>query len=1092
MAKYSMTSVNKARQLQAAMAQVSITARERLSQMFIDLYMTPGAFADAQHRLGRAISLAEEEETVSTRGFPHSGITEVTYADLPYRLGGFKVVNDRINQVQQLLREIYGEIRTKITEWDLSVYLQEDFIMSGQPADLSKLSILYRMKNDNPGRYRDHRAYIYGILNTAISFERMRRWDPRLDPELMYWEPPTSSLEIWANPPKPQLRLVTYTQAYTTGWGWWQKTHYRTISQWIWYTPTPPAINALQRREIDRALTAKWTNWFPPYWQLFFWDPDINSLGGDDEASIAEAHLRNRESTWNSATSGSGSKFSLDRLKAAKRNRSGVTAEASLAAANAMNGKDGLLGKTVRGSGINVLGPILTGGPVGRYRDPRSLAAYLSNEPNTWNTPKIAPTPSVDHPINVRNRGINQMEGLRRVLNGWTTSFQVRREKDIQVLMWISLGSSRESALENIEEDHELITRRIERIGTDDDGSSYKYTQIEYGYYAWRTVRVPYWATVTRTGQFPNLSGTLQYLAPRQSTQSRVNTFLFWSWSFSARTSFIPGSYAILGDIVHDASFKSRFEKGHDRVPVIMMSAGKDFVATTILQRDSYLVPVMYYVVIRFRFWKWTWTRTYGPYWREEPRPCYTVHTGATSQLTSGIGHQRNYTLPALTIEGFVGNSAKAMRGFFFDIPARALDPSDNLFTSKWNEAGTGTTSGIALARAFTTGVWNSSGRVIGSPLPATISELHNRLQRVVTYLRRLQSLFNKIEGRVMCALIDQLPDEPRTRGIRQLARTRFADRGVYRIRQHLASLLATLIPLLEATRSLRTESTSSIAQVRQFIEVYSKIAILVEDRFLYNMLDSYLAILYEWRLIHIKQRLNKVDGTLIQLARIESIDIPTAEGAGVPPSIADALVGDVLQVVHKTTNISLAQRAEALRNKTQLPTERIHYVYVPVQYNSDGSIIRHAAGNYVLLSLEYLKDELKIDRVRFFITFEGAQAPPIVNNVMTGVNAQELQKIMSNPHLSTIEKICAARDTQDWWKIEIPSARRPLTENFETNIVLMIMPEDAEVENLLELIGEFKLSPILEHEGQEAGGTLAGLDATVEAYNSTSLKRNS
>ena len=249
--------------------------------------------------------------------------------------------------------------------------------------------------------------------------------------------------------------------------------------------------------------------------------------------------------------------------------------------------------------------------------------------------------------------------------------------------------------------------------------------------------------------------------------------------------------------------------------------------------------------------------------------------------------------------------------------------------------------------------------------------------------------------------------------------------------------------------------------------------------------------ILYEWRAVYLKQRLNKVDGTLIQLARIESIDIPTAEGAGLPPAVSDTLIDELLHVAHKTTNVSLAQRAEALRNKTLLPTERIHYVYVPVQYDKNGDIIRHAAGNYDLISREYIENETTIPRVRFFITFEGAQAPPIVNNIITGVNATELQKIMSNPHLSVIEKICAARDTQDWWKIAIPTARRPLTHNFETDIVLMMVPEDARVEGLMALLGDMRLSPILEHEGQEVNMTMAGLDETVKNFNSTSLKEN-
>jgi len=229
-------------------------------------------------------------------------------------------------------------------------------------------------------------------------------------------------------------------------------------------------------------------------------------------------------------------------------------------------------------------------------------------------------------------------------------------------------------------------------------------------------------------------------------------------------------------------------------------------------------------------------------------------------------------------------------------------------------------------------------------------------------------------------------------------------------------------------------------------------------------------------------------------MGRIESIDIPTQEGTGEPPSMANPVIDEILQVVHKTTNVSLPERAEALNKKEKLPTERIHYVYVPVQYDENSNIIRHKRGYYDLISREYMESRDSanpIRRVRFFITFEGAAAPPIVKNVMTNVNGQELQKIVTSRELSMLEKICAARETQDWWKIEIPVNKRPLTQNFETDNLLMVVPEDTRIQQLMDIIGNLRASPVLENQEGELNQSLASLDDTVAQFHSTAMQSN-
>jgi hypothetical protein len=803
---------------------------------------------------------------------------------------------------------------------------------------------------------------------------------------------------------------------------------------------------------------------------------------------MSSKHMQNKESMYSSSTSSMGGKFSLSRFKSAKKNRSKSTSSATLAAQKSASGKLGVLGKTVKETGINTRSPIWKGGPVGRYKDPRSLAGYLSNEPNSWNIPKIAPTRAISHPINRRTgAGINQMEGIYRLLYGWSTWFWARRERDVRIRVWVRTSSDNYYNNSHYHRyRYEYTRRRVTRRYAYRSGSrtSYRtYTTYEYGYYDWRTIRVPYWAQITRTGQFPDLTGTIRYEKPRYM-KSTVS--YFWFWSFSRRGGYLPGKYIIeSGSVMSSSAFRSRFTE-KDRVPVMFMSADQSMVATATIQDDIIFKPRRRYRRKR----RWFRRRRYVGYWVEEPSRCYTVHAAATSQFMSGVGGQAYSMVPA-SLSGFLGGRSRLIRGFFFNLPARGLTGNDNIITDKWNNVGVNS-RGPQIARALTTCGWrNRRGQSIARSLPWIMTDLHKRLYKTLVYLQRLETILKSVDSRVMRALVDELPDDTKKLRTMVLARRRFAPRNIYRIQQYISNLIASITPLIELTRDMRTESGLTYSRIQSFRQSYSRVSVLTSDRYLYNTIDSFLNILYEWRAIYLKQRMNKTDGTLLQLARIESIDIPTAEGEGVPPSMANTLIDEILQVVHKTTNIGLAQRSQALRNKTLLPTERIHYAYVPVQYTNEGEIVRHKAGDYDLLSLEYMQAEGNIPRVRFFITFEGVQAPPIVQNVITGVDPNELQKIMDNKELSILEKICAARDTQDWWKIKIPEPLRPLTKDFDTNIVLMLTPEDARIEGLMALLGDIELSPILEHEAMETADTMAAFDLNVKQANSTSLKAN-
>lgn len=86
-----------------------------------------------------------------------------------YRAPGFKAINDNINLLQWVLEGISGITSTFLTEWDISLYLQEGLISDAQGTLPNVITLTHRMDSDNPNGYTDEKACVWGVLNCAIS-----------------------------------------------------------------------------------------------------------------------------------------------------------------------------------------------------------------------------------------------------------------------------------------------------------------------------------------------------------------------------------------------------------------------------------------------------------------------------------------------------------------------------------------------------------------------------------------------------------------------------------------------------------------------------------------------------------------------------------------------------------------------------------------------------------------------------------------------------------------------------------------------------------------------------------------------------------
>lgn len=86
-----------------------------------------------------------------------------------YRAPGFKAINDNINLLQWVLEGVSGITSTFLTEWDISLYLQEGLISDSEGTLPNTILLTHRMSEDNPNHYTDDRACSWGVLNCAVS-----------------------------------------------------------------------------------------------------------------------------------------------------------------------------------------------------------------------------------------------------------------------------------------------------------------------------------------------------------------------------------------------------------------------------------------------------------------------------------------------------------------------------------------------------------------------------------------------------------------------------------------------------------------------------------------------------------------------------------------------------------------------------------------------------------------------------------------------------------------------------------------------------------------------------------------------------------
>lgn len=114
-----------------------------------------------------------------------------------YRKVAFKPINDNISLLQRGFEYVTGIVSTYLTEWDISLYIQEGLLADTAGVTPSILTICNRITKDNPCKLTGSNALNFGVLNGAISkldinsglIPCKAEWDPSAYPLSTYWWP---------------------------------------------------------------------------------------------------------------------------------------------------------------------------------------------------------------------------------------------------------------------------------------------------------------------------------------------------------------------------------------------------------------------------------------------------------------------------------------------------------------------------------------------------------------------------------------------------------------------------------------------------------------------------------------------------------------------------------------------------------------------------------------------------------------------------------------------------------------------------------------------------------------------------------------
>lgn len=139
----------------------------------------------------------EDPEDTIEPSFRTSDFT-IKRENFTYRDAGMKLLSDYINFLQEVAEGATGIVSTYLTEWDLSVYMQEGLMTPKVNGGPMNIYLNYRIHEDNPladvdsNSYLDDTALAFNVAGSSVSklfYDCTKIWRPSDYPSSVWWTP---------------------------------------------------------------------------------------------------------------------------------------------------------------------------------------------------------------------------------------------------------------------------------------------------------------------------------------------------------------------------------------------------------------------------------------------------------------------------------------------------------------------------------------------------------------------------------------------------------------------------------------------------------------------------------------------------------------------------------------------------------------------------------------------------------------------------------------------------------------------------------------------------------------------------------------
>jgi hypothetical protein len=236
---------------------------------YINYFFPPYKSVSTQTKFG---GLAKETKPGASTKYDLSDVKTydtktqiISRPDYTYRTPGFKAINDNIMLMQFLFEQLTGIVSTYLTEWDLSIYMQEGLTNPGT----SMIYLLHRVPSDNPMGISDDRSFSFAVVNAAVSklFNHCNMfWEPSDFPLSSLWlRPEVNTIDINLN-----NEIIKVPDFYITGLGD--------------FNNNSIIIDNIRLMDRKYAALSSWAEWQLLYFKAFY----TSASDGLTEADIAE------------------------------------------------------------------------------------------------------------------------------------------------------------------------------------------------------------------------------------------------------------------------------------------------------------------------------------------------------------------------------------------------------------------------------------------------------------------------------------------------------------------------------------------------------------------------------------------------------------------------------------------------------------------------------------------------------------------------------------------------------------------------------------------------------------------------------------